>query len=213
MRVLLFGDTGQTNVALQDLTSFFAQNRKKYSEYRLGGVWRVKSITLKPRKSQMRYSPRPIEEYSRTIKGTVCGPETSVFLKDDVEAWNLAFLSYDYAKRPTHADAKFSSHITYSMRTSLATGELDLVGRLPQTMTIRSLLMMPAPQFVKVLNHRNLYQQLPMFKQYGKAWLDLIEKRSWLCSTYVEGGGDQFEDLHSTDQAAEILRKIAYRKL
>lgn len=160
----------------------------------------------------MRYSPRPIEEYSRKIDGKVYGPHTSEFLGRDSEAWNMAFLSYTYEKRPVHPDPQFTILVVNTVKTRLDTGELDRVDRLPAHLTVRSLLKMPAPQLVKVLHKEGLYQRLPMFKAYGQSWLDTIEKRSWLCSTYAEDGADPYEAIESTATAEEILRKIANRK-
>lgn len=160
----------------------------------------------------MRYSPQPIEAYDRVIQGKTCGPSQSYFLKDDLEAWNLAFLSFDYAKRPVHTDHQFTVMVVKSLNTRVDTGAMDLLGRIPENLTIRSLLKAPAPQFIKVLQARNLYQKLPLYKAYGQPWLDTMGARSWLCATYVEEGEDAYADIESTATAEEILRSIAQRR-
>lgn len=156
----------------------------------------------------MRYSPRPIESYDRVIKGGSYGPHNSAFLNYDLEAWNLAFLSYDYDARPTHPDPQFTILAIRTVNTVLNTGALDLLGLLPASMTVRSLLRMPAPQAVKVLLEKSLFQRLPLYKAYGQTWLDTIQKRSWICRTQIQDKEAQLEDIESTAEVREILKNI-----
>ena len=156
----------------------------------------------------MRYSPRPIEDYGRTIQGKFVGPSTSHVLKDDAERWNLAFLSFDYDARPVPHDSQFTSLVLKTVATQLDTGLVDPTERNP--MMVRSLLKLPAPQFVKVIEFHSLLTQLPLYKALGNAWLTTIKERSWLCSAYVDEPG--VDDVESVADAARLLGLIAARR-
>ena len=60
--------------------------------------------------------------------GTVAGPSQATFLKDDLQAWNLAFLSHAYEKRAEHPDPKFTIHVRRSVNTTLHSGAVSLTG-------------------------------------------------------------------------------------
>ena len=155
----------------------------------------------------MRYSPKPIEDYGRTIDGKFIGPSTSHVLKGDAERWNLAFLSFDYAARPVPPDAQFTSLVLKTVATRLDTGEIDVTER---KVLVRSLLRMPAPQFVKVIEHHSILPQLPLFKAMGSAWLATIRARSRICATYDDEPG--VDDVESVADAARLLSLISARR-
>ncbi|VTU31913.1 hypothetical protein H4CHR_02904 [Variovorax sp. PBS-H4] len=159
----------------------------------------------------MRYSPRPIEDYGRIAHGKdgpqFVGPRNSVFLSKDVECWNLAFLSFDYDARPTPANPQFTSLVVKTVATRLDTGEIDYHGA--GSMSVRSLLKLPAPQFVKVIEVHSILRQLPLYKALGNRWLATIKERSWKCATYEDGVDD---DVESVAQAQALLASIASRR-
>lgn len=69
--------------------------------------------------SCIRYSPVPIEEYGAPTS-------SSGFLKDDQDAWNLAYLSWDFDKCKTWPDPHFSTHVRRTLQFVIASGALDL---------------------------------------------------------------------------------------
>lgn len=157
----------------------------------------------------MRYSPRPIEDYGRTIGGKFIGPRTSVLLKDEVERWNLAFLSFDYDARPVPQNPQFTSLVVKTVATRLDTGELDYNADGP--MMVRSLLKLPAPQFVKVIEVHSILAQLPLYKALGNAWLATIKERSWLCST-ADDGVDPDADPRAVAEAQKLFTALMSRR-
>jgi hypothetical protein len=163
----------------------------------------------------MRYSPKPIEKYGRFVTDAsgnqvFVGPSTSLLLKNDPERWNLAFLSYDYDARPVPPNNQFTSLVLKTVVTRLDTGALDLTESLSAPLLVRSLLRMPAPQFVKVIEYSAILTQLPLYKALGNQWLSTIKERSWLCSAYVE---DEDElTVESMGDAMRVLAAIAARK-
>ncbi len=156
----------------------------------------------------MRYSPKPIEDYGRTINGEFVGPSTSRLLAEDPERWNLAFLSFDYDARPVPRDPQFTSLILKTVATRVDTGEFD-VGERNKPLLVRALLQMPAPQFVKVIEFHSILTQLPIYRAQGAGWLATIKARSWICGTFDE---DEVSDPESLDQAQQLLSAIAKRK-
>lgn len=156
----------------------------------------------------MRYSPKPIEDYGRFIRGEFVGPSASRLLSGDPERWNLAFLSFDYDARPVPADPQFTSLILKTVGTRLDTGAFDAIER-NKPVLVRGLLQMPAPQFVRVIEFHPLLKQLPIYQARGDEWLATIKARSWLCGTH---DSDEVDDPESLEQAQQLLAAISQRK-
>ncbi|MBT2325526.1 hypothetical protein J7E62_24640 [Variovorax paradoxus] len=151
----------------------------------------------------MRYSPRPIEDYGRVIRGKFIGPRTSLLIKEDAERWNLAFLSFDYDARPVPQNPQFTSLVVKTVATRLDTGAIDYNARGP--LIVRSLLKLPAPQFVKVIEFHSILTQLPLYRALGNSWLTTIKERSYLCAT---AGSDVEDDVESLAMAQQVLAAI-----
>jgi hypothetical protein len=158
----------------------------------------------------MRYSPKPIEKYGRFIEGKFIGPSVSHLLRDDPERWNLAFLSFDYDSRPVPHNPQLTSLVLKTVATRLDTGALDLTEQLGAPLLVRSLLKMPAPQFVKVVEHSAILGQLPLYKALGNRWLTTIKERSWICANYVDESDNG--DVESLEDATRFLAAIAARR-
>lgn len=171
-------------------------------------------LTAQPGNPCVRYSQEPIEHYGRELGGTFYGPSMFSFLKDDSEAWNLAYLSFDFSKRPVPTDAQFTVLVRRTVLTRLDVADdenaaVDLLGTAPMRLTVRSLLRTPAPRFVHLISsRRSLLNRLPLYRHFGSTWLKTIEERSWLCRTQDE---EADEDIRSTAVASHVLRQIASR--
>lgn len=128
---------------------------------------------------KIRYSPRPRENYFRKVGHAVLGPATSKLL-DTVEAWNLAYLSFDYESALEHPDPLFTTYVRRTMQS-----RLDGTGAAPHenpTILVASLLRLPAPRFTYLVTRNNtLLRSLPLFKAYGTAWLSALAQRERLC--------------------------------
>jgi hypothetical protein len=135
----------------------------------------------------IRYSPKPLSEYAGTVQGTPYGPAHSTLLCVP-QAWNLAYLSFDFDKALHHRDPYFSTHVVRTMQTRLDGGGEDIIEKYPPSQLVQGLLSLPAPRFVYLIRHHSVLQQLPLFLNYGQAWLDTIEERSRIC------GADDVEE-------------------
>jgi hypothetical protein len=133
----------------------------------------------------LRYSPRPIEAY--TVPQLKAGPAFAEFLRNDVEAWNLAFLSHPYELRAEHPDPQFTILVRRTVNTLLSTGSVDVLGKMPAQNTVRSLLRLPPGQFITAIlsrraaDGRALIEHLPIYQAYGEPWLDQITARARHC--------------------------------
>lgn len=129
----------------------------------------------------LRYSPKPIEDYTKVLADKPYGPAHSKLL-DTQEAWNLAFLSHDYVTEFQHKDPMFTTHVRRTLQTRLDGSGLG-IGHDPTTL-VGSLLSLPAPRFVYLLRGQpKLLATLPLFVNYGEAWLSKLAQREWLCET------------------------------
>lgn len=127
-----------------------------------------------------RYSDKPKRKYIRFSKGVEIGTATSALL-DSVQAWNLAFLSFEIEERTLHIDPYFTTHVRHSLQTELASGHVDITLTCPFKGAVGSLLVLPAPRFVSLIRTHPILDSLPLFKAYGQRWLDTIDERSHLC--------------------------------
>lgn len=158
-------------------------------------------------KQMLRYSPKPIEDYTKVLAGKPYGPAHSKLL-DSPEAWNLAFLSHDYDAEFQHRDPMFTTYVRRTLQTRLD-GEGLGIGHDPTTL-VGSLLTLPAPRFVYLLrgNHQ-LVSTLPLFTAYGANWLANILNRERLCEagSFVDHWAEGAE-AKSEAVAAELFARI-----
>ena len=170
----------------------------------------------------LRYSPQPIDAYNAKIAGTIdAGPGHAVFLRDDPEAWNLAFLSHPYEKQPENLDGQFTVNVRRTVNTVIATGEVDVLGKLPARLTVRRFLQGPPQDFIHAVESLQCLQagkmvalldRLPMYQAYGDEWLETMRERAGLClsapvatDTSCPLPGD---DVTNVDDAAAALAKF-----
>lgn len=145
----------------------------------------------------MRYSPMPIDHYPV--------PNASKFLKPDEQAWNLAWLSFDFDNNVAHPDAKFSTHISATVRTLVRTGVVDVANDNPEQ-TVREFLKKPAPKAVQMILAMTHLHKLPMYKAYGPEWVNTILQRSHLAQ---EAHDAEFDSpVPSTKQAMKLLKRF-----
>ena len=128
--------------------------------------------------SPERYSPRPREAYGQILHGFAFGPSASPLL-DTVQAWNLAYLSYDFEANPDHPDVQFSTLVRRSTQVRLHDGTLGLADELKDLSG--SWLLLPAPRFVYLVQNFKFLSEIPLYQAYGQAWLDTIQARGRLC--------------------------------
>lgn len=137
----------------------------------------------KTRNRVIRYSPKPIDRYHLPSGH---GPASSRFLAEDPLAWNLAFLSHPFEAMPMPPDAKFSTHVRWTLKANVNTGLVDLAGT-PLAQTLARIFERPAPFAVRWLLARpEIAMATPMYKAYGPLWLDTIRHRERLCVTDEE---------------------------
>lgn len=158
----------------------------------------------------MRYSPKPIEHYGRTIAGKFIGPAMMMMLMDDPEAWNLAYLSFDFEKRPVHTNAQFTVLISRTLATRLDTGVVDHSGKVPDKVLVRHLLRAPAPFFVEAMAKHPLLTQLPLYRALGPAWWLTVCERSRHAAAYVDEPG--VDNVSSLDEAVQLLSRFRSQK-
>lgn len=169
-----------------------------------------------PRTVPLRYSPKPISAYNIVLPGGVAaGPGDAVFLRDDVEAWNLAYLSHPYELRAEHRDAEFTVLVRRTVNTTLSGGRLDMLGHSPATLTVRGLLRLPAPEFIEAITRGNtaagerLLDRLPLYAAYGEPWLATCKARAALClRAPVSSEFEPGDEVPDVAQAQDLLRRI-----
>ena len=152
----------------------------------------MKTLTLS--RPTMRYSPKPIEEYGRSIEGKLYGPSESLLIKGDDAAWNLAYLSFDFESRPVSPDPNFTTLV----HRTLAVGE------------VRAWLKDTAPRFLYRLHQSEILATLPLYLAYGLAWPELMLERSRKAATYTNE--PEVEPLYDTAQAVHLLSQFTGKK-
>lgn len=125
-----------------------------------------------------RYSPKPRSDYRRDTPRVSIGPAASSMLDTD-EAWNLAWLSFDYDKSLQHPDTSFTVHVRATCQMQLNGGGEDVGRMLPRSELVASLLLLPAPRFVYLIEQHPVLPTLPLYLAYGDEWLETIRERSW----------------------------------
>jgi hypothetical protein len=135
----------------------------------------------------VRYSEKPIEEYRQVIGGKVYGPAMSTLLSQS-QAWNLAYLSFDFDSHLHHPDPYFSTNVRRTIQSRLDGSGLDLAGLHQPAELVQSMLDLIAPRFVYLIRRSPILESLPMYLAYGPSWVDLIDQRARLVTT------DHYED-------------------
>ena len=126
----------------------------------------------------LRYSPKPRSEYGRLVNGNRYGPSESKLLELP-EVWNLAYLSFPYERLTDHHDPLFTTHVRRSTQMRLDGSGLGLAE--DPTTLVGSLLNLPAPRFLYLLEQSPALRYLPMFLNYGQEWLDSARTRARFC--------------------------------
>lgn len=121
--------------------------------------------------SCIRYSPNTIESYGAPTS-------SSSFFKDDQEAWNLAYLSWDFDKCKTWPDPHFSTHVRRTLQFVIATGALDLTADVNTGGKVRCFLRAPAPAAAYQITNMLRVKELPLYLAYGEAWLTRVNARA-----------------------------------
>jgi len=145
----------------------------------------------------MRYSPMPIDHYPV--------PNASRFLNKDEQAWNLAWLSFDFDNNVAHPDAKFSTHVAATVQTIVRNGIQDVTNEFTGQ-TVREYLKQPAPKAVQLILAMTHLHKLPMYKAYGPDWVNTILQRSHLFQERHEPKLDT--PVESTKQAMKLLKRF-----
>jgi hypothetical protein len=139
------------------------------------------SIPNSPSRSPdvIRYSPLPQEAYRRMPLHGYTGLASSILL-DTPELWNLTYLSHDFERCPDHSDPDFAVMVRRSVQVKLDGSGPDLT-LLEGPGIVASLLRLPAPRFVALIRRHAVLNDLPLYRRYGPAWLNTIDRRSHLC--------------------------------
>lgn len=163
----------------------------------------------------IRYSPHPIEFYTKTAtlqrvglpdETVSFGPGESPLLKDEPEAWNLAFLSFWYETESNHPDPSFTTRVRRTLQFLPRTGETDLAGLSPEE-TVRPLLRLPALQAVRALQALPRFKQLPLYQAYGEPWREVIQRRASALASAVDSSNEDIVGSNLTE-AAEYLKRF-----
>lgn len=156
-------------------------------------------------KTVIRYSIKPKEEYIEMHSGKPYGVGTYSLL-DTPEMWNLAYLSFDFDSRVYHKDPHFSTHVRRTCQSRLDGSGPDLVGSTPARELVGSLLSLPAPRFVYLIENHPVLPSLPMFQAYGPVWLTTIQARAKLCQA-DDTPKDFILDISQAKEALERIMK------
>lgn len=152
----------------------------------------------------MRYSAKPIECYGRVVDGELRGPSTLPVLKNDLEAWNLAYLSFNFDAQPVCPFPEFGYLVGKSLRTDLTTGVSHPPGvPLPRQLTMRPFLRQPPREFVSTMLAHPMLRKLPLYKGFGENWVRVLFERSWI------GGEVADEGLEEEAGLLEMRRLLA----
>ena len=155
----------------------------------------------------MRYSAKPIEGYGRTVDGRFLGPSNLPALKLDLEAWNLAYLSFNFDAKPVCPFPEFGHLVARTLRTDLTTGVSHLAGvHLPRHLTMRPFLRQPPREFVTtMLAHPNV-RLLPLYKGFGEDWLRVMFERSWIGGEVAD---DELEEEAGLLEMRRLLERVS----
>ena len=146
-----------------------------------------------------RYSPKPREAYEKSKSGRKTYTAASCQLIEDVVTWNLTYLSHDIESMRLHSDPAFHVLVRRTIQTLLDGSGPDLTRMSDPKTRIEHWLTLPAPRFAYLVRQHPHLSTLPLYQAYGESWLQLIEKRSWLCQYQPDAEpyplGDPFANL------------------
>lgn len=131
----------------------------------------------------------PTLKYAPLVSGGQSILYKSALLKDDVEAQNLAWLSFD-AGLGHHPDPNFTTLVRRSTQFVMASAFIDLTDSHAAHLKLRSLLRQPPAQAVLNITKLEHLVSIPLFRAYGTAWLETIKNRSRL---YREPHSEQYD--------------------
>lgn len=117
----------------------------------------------------MRYSPNPLDAYPTASR--------SLLLLRSPEAWNLAWLSWNWEDNP-NLDVNFTAAVHQTLNTVLKTGKVDLTSSVPDSAKVASLMRLPPPQAAHKLAWHPGTPTLPLYLRYGPEWLETLTARA-----------------------------------
>ncbi len=145
----------------------------------------------------MRYSPDPLGSYKHA--------KPFKLLQDDPDAWNLAYLSWDWEGGP-FPDAHLSANVWKTLMFVPSVGKVDLTKITPSRLTVRSMIRGPAPQVVYRLTNMQRLKETPMFAAYGQPWVTTMTQRSHMFREPYDEVLDA--DLTDLSDALRIIAKL-----
>ncbi len=156
---------------------------------------------MKVTTSIIRYSPKPLSEYTSDI---CAGPAKDLQL-DGPEIWNLAYLSHDYDESLSHPDPMFHTRVRRTCQFNLLTQTVDMTGKQPEALFM-NVMRMPAPWVIRWLQDRpETLDALPLFQAYDMRWFRTMMKRSRLCGDY---GHAPEPDIQSLTDAMQLILRV-----
>jgi hypothetical protein len=155
----------------------------------------------------LRYSEKPIDAYGLQGDGAHQGPATLDLLKCDLEAWNLAYLSFDFEATPGIPPPEFMHLLARTLRMDLQTGTVHGPGtRLMREVTIRPLLERGPRAFANQLLAHPRVRQMPLYQGFGERWLTLVFERACIAREVPPAEMPQSgPELNAVEQARRIL--------
>ncbi len=141
-----------------------------------------------------RYSPKPRMAYEKSKSGRKTHIAASCQLIEDVVTWNLTYLSHDLESMKMHSDPGFQVLVRRTIQTRLDGSGPDLTRMSDPKTRIEHWLTLPAPRFVYLVRQHPHLNSVPLYQAYGASWLQLIEKRSWLCQYQPDAEPDPLRD-------------------
>jgi len=144
-----------------------------------------------------RYSTKPPTDYKHAKPFKI--------LHSDPDAWNLAYLSWDW-EDGAFPDPHLSVNVWHTLMYVMETGVIDLTDRVPTALKVRGLMKGPPPKVVHILTNLNCLKDTPMFKVYGQNWVDTMTQRSHLFrEPFDESLDAKFIDM---SDALKIIAKV-----
>lgn len=145
----------------------------------------------------MRYSTKPLAEYKHA--------QPFKILHSDPDAWNLAYLSWDW-EDGAFPDPHLSVNVWHTLMFVMETGVVDLANQAHNNDKVRGLMRNPPPRVVHLITNLPNLASTPMFKAYGQQWVDTMTQRSYL---YREPHDEQLDaKLPDLSDALRVIAKL-----
>lgn len=159
----------------------------------------------------LRYSDKPIEAYGQLVDGEHRGPAALSLLREDLQAWNLTYLSFDFEANPSIPPPEFMYLLARTLRTDLESGIVCSTSELlAHEATIRPLLQRSPRGFAMALLAHPRVRELPLYKGFGEAWLSRVFERSCLaCEATEESPGMRGSEESGLQLTNSILKIFA----